>query len=445
MTDPADLDIAAAGAALRAGKLTSYDLTRACLDRAAVRDAEVGAFVHLAGDEASAAARAADTLMAAGVDRGPLHGIPFAIKDVFDVAGWPVRFGCAHFRDRVATEHASVVARCLEAGAVPLGIVATYELATVGPDTTSLDPQPRNPWNKAHVTGGSSSGSAAAVAAGLVRFALGSDTGGSARSPAAYCGVAGFKPTAGVLDRAGLMPLAPSMDHVGILAASAADASLVFATLSDGLATTMPRTHRIAYGRGWCAGDGDEAAVQQLMDEAASVLSLGGSEIVLVDMPEYLAVEEAGANILLYEQVGSLWDQLEQDSGHVGRMAYASLKSGLNIADKDVIAARRAAAEFARDLDAILDGFDALILPTTMTIAPRFEAFEGGAPVWTAMRTIPFNLSGHPALTVPMGFHRGLPMGLQIIGARDADRLVLSIGAAFEAATDHSALRPYFA
>jgi len=399
--------------------------------------------VFLAEEAALQAARAADAALAAGQEPGPLHGIPFAIKDVFDVAGWPVRFGCAHFDGRIAQDTAEAVANCIAAGAVPLGLVATYELATVGPDATSLYPQPRNPWNLDHVTGGSSSGAAAAVASGMVRFALGSDTGGSARSPAAYCGVVGFKPTVGRIGKGGLMPLAPSMDEVGILAGSAEDAALVFAVLAGEPLKVNGRKAEIAYGRDWCVEEAKDTALLTLMDEAASALSLTGAEIALVEMPDYLPIERAGSAILLSEQIQSHWDDVGGDPTHVGNMAYASLKSGHDISEKDLSAAQKARIQFAAELDAILATQDALILPTTMTTAPPFSDFESGDPVWTAMRTIPFNLSGHPALTVPIGFHKGMPLGMQIVGAKGRDALVLQIGAAFEAATDHGAMRPY--
>ncbi|MCB2115805.1 MAG: amidase [Rhodobacteraceae bacterium] len=443
MTHPADLDLTAAAAALRAGGLTSSELTRATLDRIAERDRQIGAFVHLDPEGALAAASAADQALAEGQDRGPLHGIPFGVKDVFDVAGWPVRFGCAHYRDRIAADTADAVAALVAAGAIPLGLVATYEMATVGPDTTSLYPQPRNPWDRDRFTGGSSSGSAAAVSAGMVRFALGSDTGGSARSPAAYCGVVGMKPTAGRLSKAGLMPLAPSMDQVGILAASAAEAALVLAALSGGAAGQGPAATRIAYGRGWAQTAPEDGAILTLMDDAAAALSLAGHRIDIVGMPDYAQIEQAGTDILLHEQIAARRSEVAGDPDHVGQMAWASLAQGLSIRPDTVETARRAAVLFTEEIDAILADHDALILPTTMDIAPPFSAFASGVPVWTAMRTIPFNLSGHPALTVPIGFHRGLPLGMQIVGTKGADARVLQIGAAFEAATDHAVMRPY--
>ncbi|HSF91096.1 MAG TPA: amidase family protein, partial [Paracoccaceae bacterium] len=188
-----------------------------------------------------------------------------------------------------------------------------------------------------------------------------------------------------------------------------------------------------------------EAVILPLMDDAASALSLTGAKIAMVQLPDYQRIEEAGSTILLSEQVVSHWIDLENDPAHVGRMAYSSLKSGVGITGEKVRSAREIAAEFTNSIDAILAAHDVIILPTTMTTAPAFSDFDSGEPVWTAMRTIPFNLSGHPALTVPAGFHQSLPLGMQIVGARGADALVLKIGAAFEAATDHGALRPYWA
>jgi len=443
MMHPADLDIAAAAAALRDGTLTSVALVQASLDRIAARDPEIGAFVYLAAEDALRAAAAADAALAAGHDLGSLHGIPCAVKDVFDVAGWPVRFGCGHFRERVAEHSSEAVDACIAAGAIPLGLVATYELATVGPDRTSLYPQPRNPWRRDHVTGGSSSGSAAAIASGMVRFALGSDTGGSARSPAAYCGVTGFKPTAERIGKAGLMPLAPSMDQVGILAASAQDAAQVFGALTGDSDETPMAGARVAYGRNW--GEGDAPVILSLLDDAAAALSLAGARITVADLPDYPSIEQAGADILLSEQVQSHWHVVEKDEAHVGKMAYASLNSGIGISPETLAKARAIAAAFTDEIDALMSTQDALIIPTTMTTAPLFSDFDTGGPVWTEMRTIPFNLSGHPALSVPIGFSDGLPLAMQIVGARGADALVLKIGAAFEAATDHSAQRPYLA
>ncbi len=441
---PADLTIAQAGAALRGGTLTALALTQAHLARIDQRDPAIGAFVHLARDAALAAARAADRTMGDGTDLGPMHGIPFAIKDLFDVQGWPVRWGTGLQQHRLADRTAPAVQALLDGGGVPLGLVATYEMATVGPDATSLYRQPVNPWSAAHVTGGSSSGCAAAVAAGLVRAALGTDTGGSIRSPAAYCGVGGLKPTFGALPTADVMPLSPALDHVGPLGRTVGDTAAIFAVLSgqSPFALTGIAGLRLAYGRNWATGTDGHAALLPALDDAASMLSLCGAELRLVALPDYAAIESLGSDILLAEAWAIHGAPVEAQPDKVGAMARASILSGGLIDAARLQRARSGVAALRDAIDAVLADNDALILPTTMTPAPPFAAFAGGAPLWTAMRTLPFNLTGHPALSVPMGFADGLPLGLQIVGRHGDEATLLRIGAAFEAATDHGVLQP---
>lgn len=446
MGNPADLSIAEAGAALRQGVLTSVALTQAHLDRIAGRDGRIGAFTHVARKAALAAAAAADQSRAEGRDLGPLHGIPFAIKDIIDLEGWPIRRGSRLYEGRIADRTAPAVQALLDGGGVPLGVVATYELASVGPDETALAPIPINPWHPGHVTGGSSSGSAAAVAAGLVRLALGSDTGGSVRSPAAYCGVVGLKPTYGMIPCDGVMPLAPSLDHVGVIARTVEDAALGFTVLSGQQWETSTLTgHRLAYGRGWAIDARAHPALLPLMDAAASVLSLCGAAISLTDLPAYPPIEAAGADILAAEAFAAHGAPVEANPDAVGEMARAYVRSGREIDAAKLGAARGSIAPLRTALDAVLKVHDALILPTTLSPAPALASRAGQKSPWTPMRTLPFNLTGHPALSVPMGFAGGLPLGLQIVGRRNDEATVLRIGAAFEAATDHTTLQPSFA
>ncbi|WP_102107925.1 amidase [Oceaniglobus roseus] len=441
---PADLSLAEAGARLRDGTLTATALVTAQLERIAERDPRIGAFVHLAREEALDAAALADRQMADGDELGPLHGIPFAVKDLMDVAGCPVRFGSRLHGARIAAADCTLVARLRAAGAIPLGLVATYELATVGPDTGALYPQPVNPWNAAHVTGGSSSGSAAAVAAGMVRFALGTDTGGSVRSPAAYCGVVGLKPSFGALPLDDVMPLSPTLDHAGVIARTVGDAATAFAVLAGrdraepgGIAGLA-----LAYGRGWAGDDAADGALVPLLDEAASALSLCGAAVRIVDLPDYAPLEAAGSDLILSEGYLLHGAAIAVDPAACGPMARASLAGGADIPPGRIESARAAAADLRHLVDALLTEHAALILPTTLTPAPPFAAFQPGKPLWTPMRTIPFNLTGHPAISVPMGFAGGLPLGLQIVGRHGDEATVLSIAAAFEAATDHGAVQP---
>lgn len=443
---PADLSLAEAGAALRRGALTSAGLVRSHIERIEARDPAIGAFTFLAKDEALAAAEAADAELAAGRDRGPLHGLPFAVKDIIDVAGWPIRHGSRAQAGRIAVKDAEVIRVMRAAGAVPLGVVTTYEMATVGPDETALAPFPVNPWNARHITGGSSSGSAAAVAAGMIRLALGTDTGGSVRSPASYCGAVGLKPGRGVISAEGVMALSESLDHIGLITRSADDAALGFGALTGEAPQPADITGlRLAYWRGWAMGDEADPALLPLLDAAASALSLLGARIEISAPPDYHPAETAGCDLLLAEAYEALGAEVEAAAELIGAKARASILSGRTVTAQSRAAAKDAAAALCKKVDAALEGRDAIILPTTMTPAPPFSAFESGEPVWTAMRTIPFNMTGHPAVSVPMGFILGLPMGLQIVGARGAEQKILRIAAAFEAATDHSALQPALA
>jgi Asp-tRNA(Asn)/Glu-tRNA(Gln) amidotransferase A subunit family amidase len=232
------------------------------------------------------------------------------VKDLIDVAGQPATSGSRVLAGRIAEADAQAIARLRAQGAVLIGKVATYEFAMVGPDLTLPDPPARNPWNPAHITGGSSSGSAAAVAGGLIRLAIGTDTGGSIRSPAAYCGSVGLKPTYDRTSRAGAFPLSPSLDHTGPLAATVEEAALALDAMTES-ASWRPASSRIgqpitglkiAYARDWFADDPQASpALIRAMDEAASTLSLLGAQITLVTLPDY-APYEAAASIILHAE-----------------------------------------------------------------------------------------------------------------------------------------------
>ena len=446
---PLDLTIAQVGASLRAGDLTSTELTRAHLDRIALADPSLHAFVAVTAERALAEAERADRDLARGVDRGPLHGIPVALKDLIDLEGVPTTCGSRLRAGHVATEDAAVARRLARAGAVTLGKLATYEFALTGPSFDGPQPPSVNPWSPGHVTGGSSSGAAAAVASGLTRAAIGTDTGGSIRSPAAYCGVVGLKPSFGRVPTRGVFPLAPSLDHVGPLAATVADAAVTLDAIAEpgppaaGLLDRGVEGLRIGYARDWFAHDPDAMPeVVSAMDDAASRLSLLGARIEEVALPDYAVMEAAGAVILHAEAMEIHLARLADRTAEYGRGARRSLLAGLVLGPGDVAAARRVAARLRAEIDAALARHDALVTACTLTTAPPLSAFDGERPVWTPMRTLPFDLTGHPALSVPIGFAKGLPMGMQIVGRHADEGGICRVGAAFERATDHAARRP---
>ena len=445
----ADLSILDAAAQMRRGALTSVALTEACLARIATRDAELHAFVAL-DDAALQHAAAADHAFATGQDLGPLQGIPLGIKDLIDVNGLPTTCGSAVFAGRVATQDATTTGRLRAQGAVLLGKLATYEFAMVGPDLTLPSPPARNPWNRAHITGGSSSGSAAAVAGGLIRAALGTDTGGSIRSPAAYCGCVGLKPSYGRAPTAGVFPLSPSLDHAGPLAATVHEAALLLDAISD--PNWRPATAhigqdihglRLAYPRDWFAHDPQaDPALIRAMDDAASLFSLLGARIEEIQLPDYALYEAAGSVILHAEALQIHQTLMSTQAGVYGRPTLQCLAFGAAIDATSLKNARRAATLLTRQMQTALAPYAAMILPTTLTPALPFSAFDGETAVWTPMRTIPFDVTGQPAISVPIGFTQGLPLGMQIVGPIGADDMICRIGHAYERATDVNLIRP---
>jgi aspartyl-tRNA(Asn)/glutamyl-tRNA(Gln) amidotransferase subunit A len=451
MTELADLSLIEAAAMLRRGTLTSRDLTKAVLDRIAARNPRLQAFTYIPADALEQADRS-DALLAAGEDPGPLCGIPVAVKDLIDVAGQPATSGSRVLAGRIADIDAPAVARLRAKGAVLIGKVATYEFAMVGPDLTLPDPPARNPWNTAHITGGSSSGSAAAVAGGLMRLAIGTDTGGSIRAPAAYTGCVGLKPTYDRVSRAGAFHLSPSLDHTGPLAATVEEAALALDAMTEQPENWRPASSRIgqsiaglkvAYARDWFADDPKASpTLVRAMDEAASTLSLLGAQITLVTLPDYAPYEAAASIILHAEALEEHRALIRDHASDYGRPTLQCLAFGVAIDPDDVANAREAQTRLTAEMLAAMNGHDLILTATTLTTALPFSAFDGEKAVWTPMRTIAFNLTGQPALSLPAGFENGLPLGLQLVGRHGDEDLICGVGHAFERATDHSAQRP---
>jgi aspartyl-tRNA(Asn)/glutamyl-tRNA(Gln) amidotransferase subunit A len=444
----ADLPIPEAGARLRDGRLSAAGLLEVHLARIARRDPAWHAFVEVTAERARAQAAEADAALARGEDRGPLHGIPVGVKDLIDVAGVVTACGSGLGRGRVARADAAVVARLRAAGAVLIGKLATDEFGLGGPAFDTPFPPVRNPRNVGHVTGGSSSGSAAAVAGGLVRSALGTDTGGSIRTPAAYCGVVGLKPGFGRVPLGGIAPLAPSLDHAGPLAATVVEAALTLDAIADpGAPAAASRLGeplaglRLGYARGWCAGEpAATPGLVGLVDAAVETLARLGAAVAEVALPDYRIFESCGAVILYAEAAAEHRARRAAGPDGYGRLAARGLAHGATIAPDALRAARQLAGALRGALDrTVFDRLDALLTATALTTAPPFAVFDGAREVWPPVRAIPFNVTGHPALTVPAGWLDGLPVGLQIVGPAGGEARICQIGAAFERA---SAPRP---
>lgn len=445
-----DLSLFEQGDMLRDGRVTSVALVEAYLRRIAARDPSYRAFYMIDRDGALAAAQAADAALADGGELGFLHGIPIGIKDLIDVKGLPTTANAPGRKTAVADADAVVIERLRKAGAIVLGKLATYEWGTVGPDNRGAYPPARNPWSLEHITGGSSSGSAVAVAGGMLRTTLGTDTGGSLRGPAFYCGVVGLKPTYDLVPRAGVLPMSDSMDHVGPMSATVAEAAATLDVIADFPPNVSASARlgqpiaglRIGYARNWFAKDGQTApAVLSAMDAAISTLSELGALIREVELPDYFAIEVAAAAILHKESFDFHADNLRERPDDFGRRAFLSLAAGVAVSEAELAKARRAGAMFRAEVDALLLQHDAIVTAGALTTALLAAPFEKEA-VWTPMRTIGFNVSGHPVLAMPIGFDQGLPIGMQLVGRHYDEARIVQIGDAFERATDHATQRP---
>ena len=431
-----DLTLIEAAHRLSAGRLTSAELVDAHLARIAERDRAIGAFAVVAPDSRRAATRA-DAERAAGRARGPLHGLPVAVKDLIDTAGLATGYGSHRFDGHVPVRDAIVVARLRAAGALVLGKTVTDEFGLGGPALDAPHRPPLNPAAPGRVTGGSSSGSAAAVAAGLVRVALGTDSGGSVRVPAAWCGVVGLKPGRGRLPLDGVFPLAPSLDTVGILAASVAEAACTCDVLA-GTALAGATAHgvaglRLGYARDWFVEEPTaDPAMVDAIDAAVATLAGLGAHVAEVSLPDAADFEDCGARLLYTEAAEIHRAAMTAEPWRYGRLARGTLRAALALDPAALPQVRAAAADLRAAVEGrVFASYDALLTATVLGPPPRAADFDGTEPVLAPSRTIAFNVTGHPALSVPAGLARGLPTALQIVGPEAA---IYRVGAALERA-----------
>ncbi len=462
-----ELTLAAAAAAVADGEVSPVELTTAYLERIDGLNPALTAYVEVTADRALADAATLSDEAAAGKLRGPLHGVPIALKDLIDTAGIPTRAGTLGYRDRVPETDATIARRLREAGTVLLGKTATHELAY---GVTTTNPKAYgttcNPWDVDRIPGGSSGGSAAAVVAGLAAAATGTDTGGSIRIPAALCGCVGFKPSYGVVSRAGIAPLSWMFDHAGPITQTVTDAALMLDAISGYDAAdeaTLPGAGGVSgvAGRlrrdvaGWRVGvprttawSALEPGVAAEVEAALAVLTELGMQIVEVELPSF---DEITGPIFAYISAecraahSTIWPERHDDFGPDLQQLLA-----LPALDGDAtVAALRAVASYARALRQVLAEVDLLASPTVPVIAPPLGAEsvrlgDADVPVISALitNTFPYNLAHLPAVSVPCGDAGGLPVGLQLAGAPLADARVLQAAYAYEQAASWQARRP---
>lgn len=446
------LTIAEAADLIREGELSPVELTRAFLERIDRFDPVLNAYITVLHDEAMAEARNAEAELLAGRYRGPMHGIPIALKDLYDTAGVLTTASSRVMKDRVPTEDATTTARLRDAGAVLLGKLAMHEFALGGPDPTCGFPLAKNPWNLDHIPGGSSSGSGTAAAAGLAMGTLGSCTGGSIRGPAAHCGIAGIKATYGRVSRYGVVPLSWSLDHCGPLTWTVEDSALMLQAIA-GFDPRDPTTSRAPVPdytdsliddiEGMVVGvpreyyfPGDDAIhphTNALAESALATLDDLGVTLVDVSIPSLEYAGAAQQTIMLGEAFTYHRAKLLERPDEFGDMVKGRFRLGGLVSGADYVQAQRVRNVIKREFSEVLKTVDVIATPTMSAPPASFEIASSGHTARLRSFTGPYNLTGMPAISVPCGLTPdGLPVGFQIAGKPFDEPTVFQVAYAYQ-------------
>ncbi|WP_264711806.1 amidase [Limobrevibacterium gyesilva] len=453
--------ISEASAQIAARKLSPVELTRHCLDRIATLNPVLHAFIRRTEDRALAEARAAEARVMAGAAKGPLDGIPIAHKDIYNTAGIATTAHSKLLQDHVPAADGTAVRRLAEAGTVMLGKLATHEFAFGGPSFDLPWPPARNPWNTDHFTGGSSSGTGAAVAAGLILGGTGSDTGGSIRGPASFCGIAGIKPTYGLVSRAGIQPLSFSLDHAGPMAWTVEDCAMLLQAMAGHDAAdpasadrAVPdfsaklrqgvRGLRIGVIRHFHEVDVPVADTTRQGIEAALEVWRGlGAEIRDVTLSPLTDYQAVGMVVMLAEAYAVHEPWLKTRFNDYGEIFRDRMALGGMIRAADYVQALRRRRELWAEMKAALDSVDILVTASTSSEAPRIDAALKWVLFTTPNFTFPCNVTGFPALSLCCGFTpAGLPLSLQLIARPFDEATLFRAGHAYEQATPWRGRRP---
>jgi aspartyl-tRNA(Asn)/glutamyl-tRNA(Gln) amidotransferase subunit A len=446
---------------LRHKDVSPVEVTRACLERIEKVNPSLNALITVMSESAMEQARVAESEIATGTWRGPLHGVPVSLKDLIDVAGVRTTAASALFKDRVAGEDAEIVRRLKEAGAVIIGKNNLHECAYGGSSMISYFGEIHNPWDVERIAGGSSGGSAAAVVAGMCYGAIGTDTAGSIREPAALCGCLGIKPTYGRVSMRGVIPLSRSLDHVGPLAATVEDVAVLLQVSAGYDAADIttpdvpvanyvsalresPKMLRIGVPRAHFYEDLD-AEVAAAVETALGVLATLVASIkdVTLDVPTDRNLQLAEAYAYHAESAAKTPELYLPET-------LRRIRAGADISAGEYIVQRRALDEARRGITNIFADVDLLVTPTMPMPAPRIDELKKNpdelrpAELKLLRNTRPFNVWGLPAISVPCGFTSdGLPIGLQIAGPHWREDLVLRLAHAYEQATEWHRRKPF--
>lgn len=443
--------------------LSPVEVTEHYLSRIEALDPKINCYVCIEAESARAAARAAEAEIAAGHYRGALHGMPVAVKDIIDMAGLPTTNGSRLTLNAIAAEDSGVVARLRAAGAVLVGKLETQEFAIGGPDFSLPFGPSRNPWALDRFTGGSSSGSGAAVAAATVPLAIGTDTGGSVRTPSAYCGLAGLKPTYGRISRRGITQQAYSLETAGPMTWTVADNALALEALAgfdprDPASVDAPPARwsdapgmgakglRVGLVRNFHEEepDGFSAEIVAAFEQAADALRDAGAEVTevrLSPLRDYFAAQR----VIMYGEAAAFHEADFRANMHLyGPYAIERFLPGFFLTAADYVQATRRRGELSRELAAAFDSVDVLLVVGAVGAAPMLEGIEPGSLLnGTLSANAPFNLTGSPAMIVPTGLNpEGLPLAVQLVGRNFDEFTVYRAAAAVEERLSRRDIRP---
>jgi len=461
MTDLAFLDVAAASALLKSKQLSPVEYTRALIERIEKFDGKLNAFLRFTPELALEDAKRAEAEIGKQQWRGTWHGIPYALKDIVDYAGLPTTAHSKLLQDNIARADAVVTQRFRAAGAVFLGKLSTHEFAIGGPSFDLPWPPARNPWNRDHFPGGSSSGAGVATAAGFVPAAIGTDTGGSVRNPATMCGIVGMKPTYGLVSRRGVVPLSFSLDHVGPMTRTVRDNALLLdliaghdpadpgsvnratggytAELERGVRGLRIGVIRHFYNQDMKADPemaaGIEAAIRTLGELGAVV-----SEVQTASLDEYAACNRT----ILSSEAFAIHEQwMRERPQDYGALARERIMAGAFVRAADYVNAIRLRRKLTAQFHALFDQVDVVLTASSLDPACRIDDPEMVEYTYGRQARAPFNVTGSPALSVPSGFSEaGLPLAIQLVGKPFSEALLYRVASAYEQATPWLARHP---